>query len=171
MKADTSSNYTKSFNKLSRKSVWPAVCLMLVSVAAIVALVFGFGSDIAHSVKDIRQYLDTDEEICVTDNNNNIIAVSGKEYPDLANEMKNPELIEYFLSFKDILKSYGEADNEKKKPVAGDEFIDMLSELVNAVNNYNIDGMDRAMSKINKVKVPVQCVEIVNHLRAWDVLY
>ena len=50
---------------------------MLVSVVAIVALVFGFGSDIAHSVKDIRQYLDTDEEICVTDNNNNIIAVSG----------------------------------------------------------------------------------------------
>ena len=61
---------------------------------------------------------DTDEEICVTDNNNNIIAVSGKEYPDLTNEMKNPELIEYFLSFKDILKSYGEADNEKKKPGA-----------------------------------------------------
>lgn len=121
MKADTSSNYTRSFNKLSRKSIWPAVCLMFVSIAAIVALVFGFvslfttfivdmkmeqlresssriekmyqmrgefSSDTSRSVMDMRQYLDTDENICVTDNDNNIIATSGMEYPDLSNELK-----------------------------------------------------------------------------------
>ncbi len=79
---------------------------------------------------------------------------------------KHTELMEYFISFKDILKSYGEADNAKKKPATRDEFNEMLSELTTAVNNYDIDGMDKAMGKINKVKVPAQCVELVNHLRA-----
>lgn len=53
MSTDTT-NYTRSFNKLSKKSIWPAVCLMLVSVAVIVALIFGFVSIFTSFIVDMK---------------------------------------------------------------------------------------------------------------------
>jgi signal transduction histidine kinase/DNA-binding NarL/FixJ family response regulator/HPt (histidine-containing phosphotransfer) domain-containing protein len=80
---------------------------------------------------------------------------------------KNPELMEYFASFKEVLKPYGEAENDKNVAVSKQEFDAMLDALTESVNNYDIDGMDAAMKQIKGVKVPANCIELVNRLRSY----
>jgi HPt (histidine-containing phosphotransfer) domain-containing protein len=80
---------------------------------------------------------------------------------------KNPELMEYFASFKEVLKPYGEAENDKNEAVSKAEFDAMLDALIESVNNYDIDGMDAAMKQIKTVKVPANCIELVNRLRSY----
>lgn len=79
---------------------------------------------------------------------------------------KNPALMEYFVSFKEILKPYGESDNSKKEEVTSEIFAGFIDALVNAVNEFDIDGMDKAMNNLNQIKVPDEMIETMNHLRA-----
>jgi CheY-like chemotaxis protein/HPt (histidine-containing phosphotransfer) domain-containing protein len=79
---------------------------------------------------------------------------------------KNPELMEYFASFKDTLAPYGEVSNGKKTVLTKEQFGNLLDCMINAVNDFDIDSMDVTMKKINKVKVPSECIELINHLRS-----
>lgn len=79
---------------------------------------------------------------------------------------KTPELLTYFASFKDVLKAYGESGNENKEEVTKEVFEQYISSLEEAVNSYDIDGMDQAMKKISGTRVPQDCVELVTSLRA-----
>ena len=79
---------------------------------------------------------------------------------------KTPELLTYFASFKDVLKAYGESGNENKEEVTKEVFDQYITSLEEAVNSYDIDGMDQAMKKISGTRVPQDCVELVTSLRA-----
>lgn len=48
------SKYSKSFSRLSKKSVWPATCLMVLSVVAVIVLVYGFVSFFTAFVIDMK---------------------------------------------------------------------------------------------------------------------
>lgn len=79
---------------------------------------------------------------------------------------KTPKLLTYFESFKDVLKTYGESGNENKEEVTKEVFDQYITSLEEAVNSYDIDGMDQAMKKIAGTRVPQNCVELVTSLRA-----
>ena len=64
------------------------------------------------------------------------------------------------------MKAYGESGNENKEEVTKEVFEQYISSLEEAVNSYDIDGMDQAMKKISGTRVPQDCVELVTSLRA-----
>ena len=109
------SSSTKAFGKLYKRSVWPVVCLFVISTVILVSLMFGivslftdcvtsmrmgqlkencdrieraYNSRLAESeepsqiIESLKGYLNYDEEICVTDNNYNILYRTGVVFPD-----------------------------------------------------------------------------------------
>ncbi|MDD6844896.1 MAG: hypothetical protein PUE32_04940, partial [Clostridia bacterium] len=109
------SSSTKAFGKLYKRSVWPVVCMFVISTVILVSLMFGivslftdcvtsmrmgqlkencdrieraYNARLAESeepsqiIESLKGYLNDDEEICVADNNYNVLYRTGIDFPD-----------------------------------------------------------------------------------------
>lgn len=76
----------------------------------------------------------------------------------------NPELMEYFSSFKEILKPYATVSDSEKKEVSAEYLKEVLESLKEAVNAFDLDSIDFAMQELDSCKLPDDCMEDMEKL-------
>lgn len=79
-----------------------------------------------------------------------------RETPDLIKEMK---------SFKEILRPYGEAGNQNKKEASVEELTEILTRMHDAMDGFDLDGVDDAMQELEKLCIPDSCSQLMEQLR------
>ena len=79
-----------------------------------------------------------------------------RETPDLIREMK---------SFKEILRPYGEAGNQNKREASVEELTEILTRMHDAMDGFDLDGVDDAMKELEKLRIPDNCSQMMEQLR------
>ena len=79
-----------------------------------------------------------------------------RETPDLLNELR---------SYKEILRPYGEAGNQNKREAVAEEFIEILTRMRDAMDGFDLDGVDEAMHDLEELRIPDSCTELMEQLR------
>lgn len=79
---------------------------------------------------------------------------------------ETPGLLEEYRSLKEVLRPYGEVQNEEKRETSAEELIEILTKIRDSMNQFDIDGVDEAMRELEKCRIPKECGQYVDTLRA-----
>ena len=80
---------------------------------------------------------------------------------------ETPALLSKFRGLKEVLRPYSQMQNEQKQDVTTDELIHLLTQMKTSVNQFDIDGVDEAMHKLEAYKLPEDCERCMDTLRAY----
>ncbi len=78
---------------------------------------------------------------------------------------ETPELLKEYYSFKEVLKPYGEAQNQEKREASVEELIELLTKMKDAMDGFDIDSADEAMQELEKCRIPADCEDMMDSLR------
>lgn len=78
---------------------------------------------------------------------------------------ETPGLLAELRSYKDILRPYGEAGNQNKKEVSAEELIEILINMRDCMDQFELDGVDAAMQDLEKCRIPEKCSTHMETLR------
>ncbi len=78
---------------------------------------------------------------------------------------ETPGLLAELRSYKDVLRPYGEAGNQNKKEVSAQELIEILTNMRDCMDQFDLDGVDAAMQDLEKCRIPDNCKEQMETLR------
>lgn len=78
---------------------------------------------------------------------------------------ETPDLLKEYHSFKEILRPYGEAQNQEKREAAAEELTELLEKIKNAMDSFDLDGADEAMQELEKCRIPANCESMMDSLR------
>lgn len=78
---------------------------------------------------------------------------------------ETPELLKEYHSFKEILKPYGEAQNQEKREASSEELIELLTKMKDAMDGFDLDSADEAMQELEKCRIPADCEDMMDSLR------
>ena len=88
-----------------------------------------------------------------------------KDVPRL--EEKTPLVLSHFVRYKDVLKPYAFAEEEKERNlVSNEEIVAVLTEIREAIDGFDLDGADAGMDKLNTYTVPEEYKGRMKKLRA-----
>lgn len=79
---------------------------------------------------------------------------------------ETPGLLQEFKSFKEILRPYGEESNRNKKEAPVGELTVRLAAIRDAMDKFDLDAVDAAMQQLEQYRIPEQCNELMERLRA-----
>lgn len=77
---------------------------------------------------------------------------------------KHPEAMKLFQSYKTVLEPYAKHDNLEKKPVPDEKVVDVLSELHDAIDGFDLDRADDLMKELETFKLPEQILSLSEQL-------
>lgn len=80
-------------------------------------------------------------------------------------EQETPELLKMYRSYKEVLKEYGEAQNQEQAEVSDEELIAILTRMKDAMDGFDLDGADEAMKDLEKCRIPQECNQMMDELR------
>ena len=78
---------------------------------------------------------------------------------------ETPELLKEYHSFKEILRPYGEAQDQEKREASKDELIALLVKMRDAMDGFDLDSADEAMQELEKCRIPAGCESMMDSLR------
>ena len=78
---------------------------------------------------------------------------------------ETPDLIAELRSYKEILRPYGEAGNQNKREASTEELIEILTKMRDAMDGFDLDGVDDAMKELEQVRIPDNCSQLMETLR------
>ena len=78
---------------------------------------------------------------------------------------ETPGLLEELKSYKEVLRPYGEAGNQNKKEVPAQELAEILMNMRNCMDEFDLDGVDAAMQELEKCRIPDNCSALMETLR------
>ena len=78
---------------------------------------------------------------------------------------ETPDLLAELRSYKEVLKPYGEAGNQNKREAAKEELTEILQKMHDAMDGFDLDGVDDAMQELEKLRIPDDCMELMESLR------
>ena len=78
---------------------------------------------------------------------------------------ETPDLLEELRSFKEILRPYGEAGNQNKREASAEELTEILIRMRDAMDGFDLDGVDDAMKELEKLRIPDSCSQLMEQLR------
>lgn len=78
---------------------------------------------------------------------------------------ETPDLLEELRSFKEVLRPYGEAGNQNKREASAEELTEILTRMRDAMDGFDLDGVDDAMQELEKLRIPDNCSELMEQLR------
>lgn len=78
---------------------------------------------------------------------------------------ETPGLLAELRSFKEILRPYGEAGNQNKKEVPTEELIEILTNMRDSMDQFDLDSVDAAMQELEKCRIPDSCSAQMETLR------
>jgi len=91
----------------------------------------------------------------------------GNEEDQKTLEIKTPDVLSLYRSFKEILKPYGKMKEQDKKTVPKEQIINDLMQLKDAIDCFDLDGADEAMHRIESYVFPEDCQGMVESLSAF----
>lgn len=78
---------------------------------------------------------------------------------------ETPGLLDELRSYKDILRPYGEAGNQNKREAPAAELIEILMNMRDSMDQFDLDGADAAMQELEKCRMPEGCEPLMEALR------
>lgn len=78
---------------------------------------------------------------------------------------ETPYLMQAFRSLKEVLRPYGEVQNEEKREVSNQELIELLTTIRDSMEQFDLDTADGAMQELEKTRIPDACTEQFDKLR------
>jgi len=82
-------------------------------------------------------------------------------------EIKTPDVLSLYRSYKLILAPYGKKQEQDKKVVSTREIIQALEQLKNAMDNFDLDGADEAMNLLESFAFPEEYQSKIEALSAY----
>lgn len=82
-------------------------------------------------------------------------------------QTETPDIIRHYREYKDILKDFATIDNEKKKPIDKLTVKNVLDDIINAVNNFDLDAVDDALDRLDEYAYESSMQEDMEMLRAY----
>ena len=79
---------------------------------------------------------------------------------------ETPGLIRELKSYKEILRPFGEKNDRNKREVPVSEWIAQLKVMRDAMERFSLDTVDETMQQLEQYRVPEQCSESMEILRA-----
>ena len=81
-------------------------------------------------------------------------------------EKMTPEVLKHYRSYKPILKPYGAIQNQQRQEVSVQEKIQTLQTLSDAMDQFDLDGADEAMKRLEQYRWPEKMQDGLDRLRA-----
>lgn len=78
---------------------------------------------------------------------------------------ETPGLLQMFQSYKEVLKSFGEASNQNQKEMPEDAMIALLEKIQSSMDQFDLDTADAAMKELEECRMPEDCSELMERLR------
>ncbi len=78
---------------------------------------------------------------------------------------ETPDLLAELRSYKEILRPYGEAGNQNRRETTKEELTELLTKMHDAMDGFDLDGVDDAMKELEKLRIPDDCMELMESLR------
>lgn len=78
---------------------------------------------------------------------------------------ETPDLLREYREFKEILKPFGEEQNAEKQETTAENLKELLKQIHDAMDQFDLDGADEAMKELEKYKLPKECEERMEQLR------
>ena len=78
---------------------------------------------------------------------------------------ETPELIKEYRSMKEVLRPYGEIQNEEKREASAQELIELLTTIRDSMEQFDLDTADAAMQELEKCRIPDECTQYLDKLR------
>ena len=78
---------------------------------------------------------------------------------------ETPDLLREYRNFKEILKPFGEEQNEERQETTAENLKELLKQIHDAMDQFDLDGADEAMKELEKYKLPKECEELMEQLR------
>lgn len=82
-------------------------------------------------------------------------------------QKENPSIMELYRSYKPILEPYGKANEQDKKEVPREEIIEALDQINAAMDAFDLDGADAALSRLEEYRLPEELSRYMEELRAY----
>lgn len=82
-------------------------------------------------------------------------------------EEKTPDLLAMYRDFKDILKPYADKEEAARQEASNGEWCQALQQIHQCIEQFDLDGVDRIMEKLEEYQMPECIRESMDQLRVY----
>ena len=82
-------------------------------------------------------------------------------------EEKTPDLLAMYRDFKDILKPYADKEEAARQEASNGEWCQALQQIHQCIEQFDLDGVDRIMEKLEEYQIPECIRESMDRLRVY----
>lgn len=82
-------------------------------------------------------------------------------------EKKIEPLLNMYRGYKEILKEYGERNENEKREGTKEEIRALLKDIMEAMDNFDLDRADRDMEALDEIRMSEDCRPFMDNLRAY----
>ena len=82
-------------------------------------------------------------------------------------EEKTPDLLAMYRDFKDILKPYADKEEAARQEASNGEWCQALQHIHQCIEQFDLDGVDRIMEKLEEYQIPECIRESMDQLRVY----
>ena len=82
-------------------------------------------------------------------------------------EEKIPDLLAMYRDFKDILKPYADKEEAARQEASNGEWCQALQQIHQCIEQFDLDGVDRIMEKLEEYQIPECIRESMDQLRVY----
>lgn len=91
----------------------------------------------------------------------------GKQGKTEVLEKKTPDVLAMYRDFKNILKPYADKEEAAKQEASDGEWIQALQQVHQCIEQFDLDGVDRIMEKLEEYQTPECLRESMDQLRVY----
>lgn len=91
----------------------------------------------------------------------------GKQEKTELLEEKTPDLLAMYRDFKDILKPYADKEEAARQEASNGEWCQALQQIHQCIEQFDLDGVDRIMEKLEEYQIPECIRESMDQLRVY----
>lgn len=91
----------------------------------------------------------------------------GKQGKTEVLEEKTPDVLAMYRDFKNILKPYADKEEAAKQEASDGEWIQALQQIHQCIEQFDLDGVDRIMEKLEEYQTPECLRESMDQLRVY----
>ncbi len=82
-------------------------------------------------------------------------------------EEKTPDLLAMYRDFKDMLKPYADKEEAARQEASNGEWCQALQQIHQCIEQFDLDGVDRIMEKLEEYQIPECIRESMDQLRVY----
>ena len=95
------------------------------------------------------------------------LSEAAKELEGYGKQGKTPDLLAMYRDFKDILKPYADKEEAARQEASNGEWCQALQQIHQCIEQFDLDGVDRIMEKLEEYQIPECIRESMDQLRVY----